>query len=319
MMYELPRAVFFVILVSLGTSGQVAAAASESGAAKPELSPREQTIVLGRVSANPKKDFPRIEMLARYLARRLDPLGITAWDVLVAKDNREMIGYLSEGKVDLVSEAVFSALLFFEEAGAEILLREWKKGAPWYHTVFITRKDSGIATLADLPGRKVAFEDPGSTTGFLLPLAILNRAGLETVELTSPRDGVPADKVGYAFAIEEVNIAIWVTRGLADAGAFGNHDWDSLAKTPAQLKEHLRIFRTSKPFIRQVILARRGLRPDVKARVKDILRGMNEDPEGADVLKAYYTVKKYDEIEGEAAKSLAEARRLFMLIQKELE
>lgn len=319
MMYELLRATFFVILVSLGTSGQVAAAASASSAAKPELSSREQTIVLGRVSTDPKKNFPKIEMLARYLARRLEPLGIRAWDVLVAQDNREMIGYLSEGRVDLVSEAVFSALLFSEKAGTEILLREWKKGAPWYHSVFITRKDSGIATLADLRGRKVAFEDPGATTGFLLPLAILKRAGLETVELTSPRDGVPADKVGYAFAIEELNIAAWVARGLADAGAIGSHDWDSLRDAPTLLKKQLHIFHASKPFIRQVILARRGLRPDVKARVKEILRGMHEDPEGADVLKTYYRVKKYDEIEGEAAESVAEARRLFMLIQKELE
>ena len=319
MMYVLPRAAFFVILVSLVTWGQVAAAASASSAAKPELSPREQTIVVGRVTSNPRNNFSMIETLARYLARRLDPLGITAWDVLIAKDNRQMIGYLSEGKVDLVSEAVLSAILFSEQAGAEILLREWKKGAPWYHTVFITRKDSGIATLADLRGKKVAFEDPGSTTGFLLPVAILNRAGLETVELSSPRDGVPADKVGYAFAIEEVNIANWVARGLADAGAFGNHDWDDVSHTVAPLKELLHIFHTSKPFIRQVILARRGLRPDVTARVKDILRGMHEDPEGADVLKAYYKVKKYDEIEGEAAESFAEARRLFMLIRKELE
>jgi phosphonate transport system substrate-binding protein len=319
MTYELPRAAFFVILVSLATTGQVAAAASASPAAKPELSSREQTIVLGRVSRNPKKNFPKIEKLARYLARRLDPLGITAWDVLVARDNREMIGYFSEGKVDLVSESVFSALLFSQETGAEIFLREWKKGAPWYHAVFITRKDSPIATLADLRGRKVAFEDPGSTTGFLLPLAILNRTGLEMVELTSPRDGVPADKVGYAFAIEEGNIATWVARGLADAGAFSNHDWKSLSHTLAPLKENLQIFHRSKPFIRHVILARRGLRPDVKARVKDILRGMHEEPEAADVLKAYYKVKKFDEIEGEAAESLAEARRSFKLIQKELE
>lgn len=39
--------------------------------------------------------------------------------------------------------------------------------------------------------------------------------------------------------------------------------------------------------IRQVILARCGLRPDVKARVRGILHGMQEDPEAASVLKDY--------------------------------
>ena len=57
----------------------------------------------------------------------------------------------------------------------------------------------------------------------------------------------------------------------------------------------------------------------MKARVKDILLGMHEDPEGADVLKAYYGVKKYDEIEGEVTESLSRARHIFALIRNELE
>ena len=105
MMYELLRPTFFVILVSLGTLGQVAAA-SASSAAKPELTSREQTLVVGRVSEDPKGNFPKIEMLARYLARRLEPLGITAWEVVIAKDNQEIISHLRSGSVDLVSESV---------------------------------------------------------------------------------------------------------------------------------------------------------------------------------------------------------------------
>ncbi len=71
--------------------------------------------------------------------------------------------------------------------------------------------------------------------------------------------------------------------------------------------------------IRQVILARCGLRPDVKARVRGILHGMQEDPEGADILKAYYGVTKYDEIKGEVAESLSRARGVFAFIRKVLE
>ena len=291
----------------------------EGAQAQNDRSAKERSIVVGRVSADPEKTYPRLEKLAQYLARRLAPLGITAGGAMVAEDNRTMIRYLSQGKVDLVSETVLSALLFSDETGAEILLREWKKGVPWYYTVFITRKGSGITTLAHLRGRKIAFEDPGSTTGFLLPLAMLKREGLETVELSSPRDTAPADKVGYAFVTAEVAIAASVVRGLADAGAFSDRDWNEVGRTPGPLKKRLEIFHMSRPLIRSLILARRGLRPEIKARVKETLLGMHDDPEGADVLKAYYEVKKYDEIEGEVSKSLDEARRVFGLVRTEIE
>ena len=47
-----------------------------------------------------------------------------------------MIKLLQDGHIDIVSETALSALLFEEEAGAEILLLEWKKGVAAYHTVF---------------------------------------------------------------------------------------------------------------------------------------------------------------------------------------
>jgi phosphonate transport system substrate-binding protein len=156
-------------------------------------------------------------------------------------------------------------------------------------------------------------------SAFLLPLAILRREGLEPVELSSPQAVPPAGRVGYVFAKSEVNVVTWVARGLVDAGAISDGDWDERARTPKPLKAQLEIFHTSKPFIRSLIVARRGLRPEVKARVREILLDMHEDPEGADVLKAYYKVKKYDEIEGEVAESLSEARRVFMFIREELE
>lgn len=310
--------VLFLPLLFL-SFGQRAVEAGEGWATAPELAARERTFVVGRVSENPKKVYPRLEKLAKYLARRLEPLGITAGGVLVAKDNREMISYLRHGDVDLVAESVLSSILYSEEAGAEILLREWRNGVPEYHSIFFAREDSGIKRLADLRGKKVAFEDRGSTSAFLWPLATLKREDLEPVELSSPREEPPSDGVGYAFAMSEENIVAWVALDLADAGALSNQDWDDTDSAPEALKEGLKIVHTSKAIIRALVLTRKGLRPEVKAQVKEILLNMHNEPDGVDVLRAYNRVKKYDVIEGEVAESLDEAHRVFALIRKELD
>jgi phosphonate transport system substrate-binding protein len=287
--------------------------------AVPTAAAREHTLVVGVVSSDPKSRLPRLEAMARYLALRLRDLGIQRGAALVARNNKEMVELLREGAVDVLSETAFSAVHFTHEAGAKILLREWKKGVAEYRTVFVTRRDSGIGRLADLRGKKIAFEDPGSTTGFLLPLALLTQHGLETVALSSVMRSSTNGAVGYAFAIKEVNIAAWVARGLADAGAFSDGDWNDLARTPAGLKDDLVIFQESEPVLRSLILARGNLRPEVTRRLTDVLLGMSDDPAGREVMAKYNKVAKYDRIVGAAADTLAVVRRLYPLVVSEIQ
>ena len=308
----------FILVAGLLSLGKAAAADRGVGPASRILGHKEGVIVVGRVSEDPKKHFPRLEKMANYLAGRLAPLGISTGAAVVVRSNEEMIEALRHGAVDLISETVFSAVRISQESGAEIMLREWKGGKAEYRTVMFARKDSPIESLADLKGKSIAFEDRGSTSGFLLPLAILRQKAFQVVELGFPRDKPPADKIGYAFAMGEVNIMAWVVEGLADAGALSNLDWEDLARTPRPLKKNVRIFHATPPIIRSLLIARKGLDGKLKARVQEVLLTMHADPEGREVLKAYDRVARYDRIEGEAARSLDEVRRLIPLIREDL-
>ncbi len=68
--------------------------------------------------------------MADYLAALLSHLGISSGEVIVASDNQQMVGLLQSGRIDVLSESVLSGLHFAAVAGAEPLLREWKKGEP---------------------------------------------------------------------------------------------------------------------------------------------------------------------------------------------
>jgi len=147
-----------------------------------------KSLVIGRVSSDANQTYKQLKPMVDYVADRLADVGITDGSVLMAKDHEEMFRYLREGKVDWVQKGIFEALIYNREVGAEFALRSWRKGVPNYHTVMFARKDGQIASLKDLVGKKIAFEDPSSTSAFFVPSAILKRAKFQLRELSSPKE-----------------------------------------------------------------------------------------------------------------------------------
>ncbi len=220
--YKAVKTALFVLLAVVLFSGALfAGSANTRGTA----AQGGQVFVIGRVTADPQKHYPRLRAMADYLGKNLKDLGVSKTAVRLVGNNREMLHLLRQGEVDFISETPLSALLFAEKGGTEIILREWKKGVASYHTVFIARKDSGIDSVSDLKGKIIAFEDRGSTSAFLVPLSVLRAAGIEAVEMASFRDTPPTGKVGYVFAGSEENISFWVHKGFVHAGAYSNQDW----------------------------------------------------------------------------------------------
>jgi phosphonate transport system substrate-binding protein len=270
-----------------------------------------KSLVLGRVTSDPNQTYKQLKAMVDYVAGQLKDQGITGGAVLMAKNHEEMFRYLREGKVDWVQKGVFEALMYTRETGAEIALRSWRQGVPSYHTVIFARKDGQVDSLKDLVDKKIAFEDPGSTSAFFVPAAIIKRANFQLVELPSPKEKPPAGSIGYIFAGDELSITAWVHRGLADAGAYHNQNWSSSKDNPNIMKKDLKVFYEGKPMPRMIELLRGTLEPRLKARIKEILLRAHEDPAATDALLAYGpATAKFDEFVGPAKKELDEAMDL---------
>ena len=279
---------------------------------------RNQTLVIGKVSKDPKKHYQVMKPIADYAAQRMSGLGIRQAKVVFTKDNAMMVSYLRQGKIDWITETPFSAVTFVQKAKAEIILRRWKKGVADYHTVFFARKDSSIHQLQDLRGKTIAFEDPGSTSAFLLPAATMIENGLELILLATPRERPPADMVGYIFANNEVNAPTWVYRHLVDAGAFSNLDWDDNDRMIPPLKGEMKIFYRTDPIDRSLELVRRDLRPEIKDRLKDILLKAHTDPDASKAMKAYKKTTRFDEFDETMSGRLERIKVMSAIIQDEL-
>ncbi len=271
-------------------------------------------IVIGKVSSNPKKHHRYLQPIADYVAAQMADVGITGAKVLMAKDNAQMVRYLQQGRIDWVTDTAFATVIYQDAQVAEPLVRKWKKGVSEYHTVFVTRRNSDIRSLDDLAGRTIAFEDPGSTSAFLVPYATLKEHGMLLTELISPREKAPAGKVGYVFSHEEINTSIWVHKGIVDAGAYSNLDWAALEQKSKSVGEGLVIIHATPPMPRAIESVRRDLDPRVKKRLRSILLKLHEDPDAEKILLAYQKTTRFDEMTDEIRAGLDAARRLRQVV-----
>jgi phosphonate transport system substrate-binding protein len=268
--------------------------ANEVNSKKTAVAEKPRILVIGEVNLFPKKQYFKMKPIADYVAWNMKDLGITGADILIAKSNEQMVQYLKEGKVDWLSETIFSSLVLEKKAGAEIILRRWKKNVPEYHTLFFVRKDSGITSLKDLRGKIIALEEPSSTTACFVPSIELLKKDLKIQQLESTSGKPFPDRVGYVFARKEINISSWVYKDLTDAGAFSNLDWNNERKMPLAFKKDLKIIYRSNPIPRAAVLVRKDLSPVMKSRLKKILLNMHKDPKAVKILQAYQGTKKFD-------------------------
>jgi phosphonate transport system substrate-binding protein len=288
-----------VVLAVLAASGAFPAMGRDAG-----------TLVLGRVSNNAERDTRLLQPIADYAAKAMADVGVTGARVRIYPDNAAMILALRNRDVDWITETASSALVFMDKADAKILLRRWKRGVSEYQTFVLARRDSGIASLDDLVGRTIAFEDKGSTSAFFIPAYALIERGLRLVRLASPGDRPPMGAVGYVFSGEELISSAWVHRGRVSASALSNLDWNKPDSMPPAFKQDLRIIYASPKFPYALELVRSGLDPAIRTRLKQILLRAHKDPKARTALKAYQGTTKFDAFPAESRTVLEDLREL---------
>lgn len=265
-------------------------------------------LIMAAVSDNPKKLQGDMQPMAAYMARKLAPLGIESIEVVVVESRDQMVRLLREGRVDWVTETAYSATLLQEEADAEILVRKWKQGVPEYQSLIFTRKDSPLNSLLDLVNHRIAFQHPGSTTGYFQPASELRAVGHKLKRLPTIRDSVEPGTLGFIFSGAEYNTVMWVHKKLADAGVLSNLDWQNEAYLPTAIRDELKVLYTSHPIPRALELVRGDLDPGIKAAMKDVLLAAHLDPDASAAMLAYQGTRKFDELDQNSIEGLQKIR-----------
>jgi phosphonate transport system substrate-binding protein len=81
--------------------------------------------------------------------------------------------------------------------GVDVSMKALRRGWGKYWTMFIVPRDSEAQTLADLDGKKWAYPDAASTSGYLFPQVALNNAGVTPGESLEAGDHPAAVRAVY--------------------------------------------------------------------------------------------------------------------------
>lgn len=137
----------------------------------------EKVLVMGIV---PHKDAEKLIEEIKPLNERLTKeLGITVKG-FTATNYVSVVEGFGSGKVDFGIIPPFASVLAQDEFKAEpLLFVVGKNGETTYKSQFLVRSDSDIKTIADIKGKKVAFVDPSSTSGYIFPAAMLKESGID--------------------------------------------------------------------------------------------------------------------------------------------
>lgn len=143
----------------------------------------------------PSVQANKIEAKAKPLAKLLSKkLGIPV-HVTVSTDNTALVESMASKKVDVGFLPSDAYVLAHKRKAADPLLQAMRydydepsgkqnpnKLDSKYQSMIIVRKNSKIKSIKDLKGKKIAIQDPTSTTGYILPVAELYKKGINVVK-----------------------------------------------------------------------------------------------------------------------------------------
>ncbi|OGR09460.1 MAG: hypothetical protein A3K53_11255, partial [Deltaproteobacteria bacterium RIFOXYB2_FULL_66_7] len=182
-------------------------------------------------------------------------------------------------KLDGAFFGSFSYSLARAKLGVVALARpEYPDGSSSYHGVLFVRKDSGIGTVRQMKGKRLALVARATTAGYLFPSIFLGRAGVRAPETFF--------KEIYYAGTHEGTIDDVLDRK-ADVGVSKNTVYNRFAAENPRIGRELVILGKSDDVPENALAVRQGIEDSVRRKLVDALIAMHADPEGAKVLEAF--------------------------------
>jgi len=258
-----------------------------------ELGSPEKPIIITFV---PSGDVPTITKAGNETVECLGKITGLSYKIEVGTSYAVSIEAMGAGKAHAGFLATFAAILAREKYGIEPALVASRayatndldpdkdlKGTQqtFYKGQFITKKGSGIKSIADLKGKTFCGVDATSTSGWIIPSINLKANGIDPAK----------DLKAVTYAGSHDNVVIAVYKGDCDAGA----TYVDARDAPAVLKAYPDVKDKVEPFFISIRIPNDGLQfikgfdPKLRDATVDGLLSMMADPGGKAVVKRAYT------------------------------
>lgn len=272
-------------------------------------------LTFGSVSLNPVVEHETFGPFVDFVVSQMGDVGVGRGRIVVVDSISKMAQELKQGRVDVYIDSPFPVAFVSNRTDVDLLARRWKRGSDTYRSVIFTRVDNGVEQVADLAGKMIAFGEPFSTSGFLMPKAALVSTGLRLDNYEDPAASVPPDRVGYVFSNDAENTMFWVLKSKVDAGAVNEDYYQGLVGS--RIAE-LKIILTTGAVPRNLVCVRRSLDPRVKNALQNVLLAMDESEEGRTVLSEFEATTKFDRCPGGPERQLVDIMGLMGFVEEDV-
>ena len=259
--------------------------------AKTETKKEEKVIKMGFVPLkNSEKLVEDLKPISEYLSERL---GVKV-EAFTASNYIGVVEGLGSGSVDFGIIPPFSSLLAQKQSNAKpILTSKGKTGKPGYTAELYVRKDSGIKSLQDVKGKKVAFVDPSSSSGYIYPGAMLVNAGLNL------------DKdISYQFSGgHDKSLQLLLNKDVDVIATFDGVE-DRYVKDFPQAKTDIQKLATSDMIPGIMVTVSSKMDKDLQEKLEKALRDIENDPKMKELFTKMFSITGFTDVDQETYKKV---------------
>jgi len=236
-------------------------------------------------SAVPKGERIRIGLTAVILADQVAFL--SRWSRYLSARTGHSVTFIARESYQAILDLMFGGQLeaawicgypyVLHRQQLQLLPLPIYRGKPLYQSYLIRPRGApnGVNGWGDLKGKVLAYSDPLSNSGWLVPQAQLRAAGL------SPRDL----QRGF-FTHGHRNVAEAVAARLAQAGCIDGYVWETMRRQKMAAVEQTEVVWKSELYGFPPLVTRDGVPNDMVTSLRTALVQMSEDADGRALLEA---------------------------------
>jgi len=191
----------------------------------------------------------------------------------IAKNYGDLRTQMEAGTVDIGSFSPFAYVDAARGGKIRIIAQSILEGSATYRGLIVARKDSGLKTVAALEGKRFAFVDPKSASGYVYPRAMLIEKGVTPEKYFKET----------IFAGGHDKVIAAVLEGKVDAGAIYDGAL-GVAKAKGMRSEDLVSLVSTDPIPHDAIAVRIGMDDALARKIQTALVNLDKSEAGRKVI-----------------------------------
>ena len=244
---------------------------------KPPLGSKGNPVVMALVpSSESEKLVSTIKPIADYLSREsgVEVVG------KVLPTYMAVVEAMGSGQVQIGWLPPLAYVLASDRYGVKVVLKAVRNGKATYQGQILVAEDSQIQKLSDLKGKRIAFVDPGSSSGYLYPRAMLMKQGID-----------PERDMRVVFAGSHDAAVLALYNGSVDAAACYVDVRKRMSERFPDIFDRTRVLAVTDPIPADSVSVVPDLPPEMEQKLIAALEKLARDPEGRRLIYELYEIE----------------------------